>query len=247
MNKEAMIARFEAEMSKVQRPGMDKLMEYIRKSDFYTAPASTRFHLSAEVGLLRHSLSVLDAMRGMLCWNNVEQGWEYHVAAKRLDIWKDETVILVSLLHDICKTYFYTVSYRNAKNDKGKWEKVPYFTVKDRMPLGHGAKSAMIAKQYIPLTNAEMYAIWWHMGYCDTQDTLTLNNALDQYPIIWALHTADVMASHYMEADTANRELFAQPSQYTAGEFGERLETGEPEYQEAPDAPQGEGGSNDNV
>ena len=41
MNREANIARFEAELAKVQRPGMDKLLEYIRHSDFYTAPAST--------------------------------------------------------------------------------------------------------------------------------------------------------------------------------------------------------------
>ena len=64
MNTKSNIARFEEELGKVQRPGMDKLLEYIRKSDFYRAPASTKYHLSCEGGLLQHSLNVLDALRG---------------------------------------------------------------------------------------------------------------------------------------------------------------------------------------
>ena len=77
-----------------------------------------------------------------------------------------DSVIITALLHDICKTFFYTTSTRNAKNEKtGKWEKVPYYTVEDKMPLGHGSKSAMIIKQYMELTTEEMYAIWWHMGF----------------------------------------------------------------------------------
>lgn len=227
MDREQNIARFEAELSKVERPGIDRLLDYIRKSDFYTAPASTKYHLSCEGGLLRHSLNVLDALRGILTRNENEPphgGWDYMVAGKRLANFPDESVTIIALLHDICKTYFYQVSTRNAKNEKtGKWEKVPYYTVQDKMPLGHGAKSAMIIKQYINLTNPEMYAIWWHMGYTDTSDSLSLTNAIESYPIIWALHTADMMASHMMEAEGSNKEMFINsvPAPVSAGAWAD--------------------------
>ena len=215
MDRQALINRFEAELGKVQRPGVDTLLEYIRRSDFYTAPASTKYHLSCEGGLLQHSLNVLDALRGILVRNNdcpPHGGWDYMVAGRTLDNFPDESVTIVALLHDICKTYFYTVGTRNAKNEKtGKWEKVPYYTVQDKMPLGHGAKSAMIIKQYIELTTPEMYAIWWHMGYTDTSDTLSLTNAIEAYPVIWTLHTADMMASHMMEAEGGNKDRFLAP------------------------------------
>lgn len=77
MENKKLIERFETELAKVDRPGADKLLAYIRKSDFYTAPASTRFHLSCPGGLLQHSLNVLDALRGLLSWNECSQEWEY--------------------------------------------------------------------------------------------------------------------------------------------------------------------------
>ncbi len=209
MNVQALVNTFEAEMSKVNRTGVNSLMTYIRKSDFYTAPASTRYHLSCEGGLLQHSLNVLNALRGLLA--PLEEGkWAYRVAMKQVDVVSDESVIVMALLHDICKTHFYSVSTRNVKNETtGKWEKAPFYTVDDKMPLGHGAKSAMIVKQYMQLTSKEMYAIWWHMGFADNADALTLANALEKYPIIWALHTADMMASHMIENNAGNRECFA--------------------------------------
>ena len=147
MNREANIARFEAELDKVQRPGMGLLLEYIRHSDFYTAPASTKYHLSCEGGLLQHSLNVLDALRGLLMKEpdgkdeagNPKVKYHYVVADKFVATFPQDSVIITALLHDICKTFFYTTSTRNAKNEKtGKWEKVPYYTVEDKMPLGHG-------------------------------------------------------------------------------------------------------------
>lgn len=213
-NKAELIARFEAEMARVKRPGVDKLMDYIRKSDFYTAPASTKFHLSCESGLLQHSLNVLDALRGLLDENQVnEDGTEmrfYIVAGHPIIQISDESLIIIALLHDICKTYFYSTSTRNVKNEKtGKWEKVPFYTVNDLMPLGHGPKSAMLVKNYIKLTSEEMYAIWWHMGFTDQNtDTLSLTAAIQKYPIIWALHTADMMASSFMEDKDGNKDGF---------------------------------------
>lgn len=203
------ITRFEAEMAEVHREGVDKLMEYIRKSDFYSAPASTKYHLSVNGGLLQHSLNVLDALRGLLQWNEDGGNWDYIAAGHVIASVPNESVTIMALLHDICKTHFYTVSTRNVKNDKtGVWEKMPFFTIDDKMPLGHGDKSAMIIKQYMNLTNAELYAIWWHMGISDGGDIRQFGQAIDKYPIVYALHTADMLASHFMEANEANRPPF---------------------------------------
>lgn len=248
MNREANIARFEAELDKVQRPGMGLLLEYIRRSDFYTAPASTHYHLSCEGGLLQHSLNALDALRGLLMKEpdgkdeagNPKVKYHYVVADKFAATFPQDSVIITALLHDICKTFFYTTSTRNAKNEKtGKWEKVPYYTVEDKMPLGHGSKSAMIIKQYMELTTEEMYAIWWHMGFTGSTgtDTATISQAIDKHPLIWALHTADMMASHFMEGEKGNLDAFADPAPESAGEYADApaaAEDGEPVFHDAP-------------
>jgi len=236
MNIDKNITRFELELNKVQRPGMDKLLEYIRGSDFYRAPASTKYHLACPGGLLQHSLNVLDALRGLLQWNNVEKHWEYHTACKIVDIIPDDGVIMMALLHDICKTHFYSTSTRNQKNERtGQWEKVPFYTVNDMMPLGHGAKSAMIVKQYTTLTSQEMYAIWHHMGMTGNyENDIAVGKSIEMYPAVLALQTADMMASKFMEGEKENRKLFSEPSQAIAGDFGEDIGTGEPEFEEAP-------------
>lgn len=234
MNIEKNIARFEAELAKVQRPGMDKLLEYIQKSDFYKAPASTRYHLSVPGGLLQHSLNVLDALRSILIQRPDGDGWLYTVGGTTVAEVPEESVIITALLHDICKTHFYTVSTRNAKNEKtGKWEKVPYYTVDDKMPLGHGSKSAMIIKQYMELTSPEMYAIWHHMGFTDGADPLTVGQAIDKYPFVLALQTADMMASHFMEATGDNAPAFKSAAE-SAGEYADQPTTGEPNFEDAP-------------
>jgi len=236
MNIENNIARFEAELAKVQRPGMDKLLEYIQKSDFYKAPASTKYHLACPGGLLQHSLNVLDALRGLLSWRS-DGNWEYRAAGKVVDTIPDDSVIMMALLHDICKTHFYGTSTRNVKNETtGRWEKVPFYTVNDMMPLGHGPKSAMIIKQYTTLTSQELYAIWHHMGFNGNYENDTaVGKSIEMYPAVLALQTADMMASKFMEDEKANRELFSEPSQATAGNFGEDTPpTGEPAVEESP-------------
>lgn len=233
MNIQENIARFEAELAKVNRPGMDKLLAYIRKSDFYKAPASTKYHLSCEGGLLQHSLNVLDALRGILL-PTPDGEFYYRVAGNAVATIPQDSVIIIALLHDICKTYFYTTSWRNAKNEQtGKWEKVPFFTVKDRMPLGHGDKSVMIIKQYIDLTTPEMYAIWHHMGFTDNADFQTVTNAIDQFPIIWAMHTADMMASRFMEDEAGNKDAFADPEPGSAGSWADNPSADPGAFQEA--------------
>ena len=235
MNIENNIAHFEAELAKVQRPGMDKLLEYIQKSDFYKAPASTKYHLACPGGLLQHSLNVLDALRGLLSWRS-DGNWEYRAAGKVVDTIPDDSVIMMALLHDICKTHFYGTSTRNVKNDTtGRWEKVPFYTVNDMMPLGHGPKSAMIIKQYTTLTSQEMYAIWHHMGMNGNyENDNAVGKSIEMYPAVRALQTADMMASRFMEGEKENVELFADPAPQSAGEYADNPATGEPAFEEAP-------------
>jgi hypothetical protein len=235
MNIENNIARFEAELAKVKRPGMDKLLEYIQKSDFYKAPASTKYHLACPGGLLQHSLNVLDALRGLLSWRS-DGNWEYRAAGKVVDTIPDDSVIMMALLHDICKTHFYGTSTRNVKNETtGRWEKVPFYTVNDMMPLGHGPKSAMIIKQYTTLTSQEMYAIWHHMGMNGNyENDNAVGKSIEMYPAVLALQTADMMASRFMEGEKENVELFADPAPQSAGEYADNPATGEPTFEEAP-------------
>lgn len=239
MERQNLIKRFEDEMAKVARPGADKLMDYIRKSDFYTAPASTKFHLACEGGLLLHSLNVLDALRSILTYSDTDKKWKYRVAGKEAAAIPDESVTITALLHDICKTYFYSTSTRNVKNEKtGKWEKAPYYTVDDKMPLGHGAKSAMIIKQYMELDSMEMYAIWHHMGFTgDFENDTCVGAAITKYPLVLALQTADMMASRIMEAETDNKPLFIpadRPAPMEAGkDAAAPVQEDEVDFQEA--------------
>lgn len=139
-------------------------------------------------------------------------------------------------------TYFYGTSTRNVKNEQtGRWEKVPFYTVNDRMPLGHGPKSAMIIKQYINLTNQELYSIWHHMGFNGDRDNdAAVGQSIEQYPAVLALQTADMMASRFMESEQENRELFTDhPAPDTAGEWADAPVTGEPDFQEAPSLMEG--------
>ena len=235
------IARFETELAKVQRPGIDKLLEYIQKSDFYKAPASTKYHLAVPSGLLQHSLNVLDALRGLLSWRS-DGVWEYRAAGKVVDTIPDDSVIMMALLHDICKTHFYGTSTRNVKNDTtGRWEKVPFYTVNDMMPLGHGPKSAMIIKQYTTLTSQELYAIWHHMGMNGNyENDNAVGKSIEMYPAVLALQTADMMASRFMEGEKENLELFADaPAPASADELADNPTNEAPAFEEAPPLSEG--------
>ena len=177
-------------LQSVQREGMDKLLTYIEKTDFFKAPASTRFHGNYEGGLLEHSLNV------------------YHLLKEKLshkpysDIVKpsDETIILITLLHDFCKANYYTVDYRNRKNEDGVWIKEPYYTVNDTIPYGHGEKSVMMITEYMKLTNEEKYAIRWHMGYTEPKEQYnTIGLAFSKYPIALLTHEADLEATYFFD------------------------------------------------
>lgn len=198
------IERFESLLLSCGRDGMDKLIEFIRKSDFYTAPASTRYHNCHEGGLLEHSLNVYDC----LCSKKKSGIWQ-----SILDQTSDESMIIIALLHDFCKTYTYEIEYKNKKvySDHGKksdsngrfdWETVPGYTVNDRFPYGHGEKSVMMIEQFIKLVPFERYAVRWHMGFTEPKESWnTLSSAIRMYPLILAMHEADLEATYLLEKE----------------------------------------------
>lgn len=178
---------------KIHRDGADKLLDFLEnKSDFFTCPASTRYHNAFEGGLLRHSLNVYKCLCAYMERQRVKD--EYGLTAS------DETIAVVALLHDICKVNFYRTSYRNAKNEKtGQWEKVPYYEIHDTLPYGHGEKSVYMVSGFIRLTREEAMAIRWHMGFSGTEDKNQVGRALEMFPLAFALSVADMEASYFLE------------------------------------------------
>lgn len=177
----------------VKREGIDKLISYLEKSTFFTDPCSTRFHLCCEGGLVKHSLNVYDCL----------------IAKRENFIWKpvlgkisDESLIIMALLHDLCKIGSYDIEMRNKKID-GEWVQVPTYVYSDKaMCYGHGEGSAMMANSFIKLTANESHAIRWHMGaYVGQQDWNTYNRALKRFPVVLALHEADQEASVLLESE----------------------------------------------
>lgn len=181
--------------SNIKRAGADKLLDYLLsdKSDFFTAPSSTRFHGSHEGGLVEHSINVYNCLKDYLSRENTKTlyGMNY----------SDETIALVSLLHDLCKINFYEVDYRNAKNDKGVWEKVPYYKINDQLPYGHGEKSVYIISGFMRLSREEAFAIRYHMGFSNTDDKLSVGKAFEMFPLAFALSVADMEATYFIEKE----------------------------------------------
>lgn len=177
----------------IKREGADKLLDFLEnKSDFFTAPASTRYHNAFEGGLLRHSLNVYKCLVAYLERGRVKDMYKLEASA--------ETAAIVALLHDLCKVNIYRVSYRNSKNDKtGQWEKVPYYEIHDTLPYGHGEKSVYMISGFMRLTREEAMAIRWHMGFSGNEDKNTIGRALEKYPLAFALSVADMEASYFLE------------------------------------------------
>lgn len=177
----------------ITREGSDKLLEYLTssKSDFFTAPASTRYHSAYAGGLAQHSLNVYHCMKDYMARERVAQ--VYGLTAS------EETIAVTALLHDICKVNFYKTDYRNSKNDQGVWEKVPYYTIDDKLPYGHGEKSVYIISGFMRLSRDESLAIRYHMGFSGNEDKNSVGRAFELFPLAFALSTADMEASYFLE------------------------------------------------
>ena len=180
--------------STVTREGADKFLEYLtEKTDFFTAPASTRYHGSYEGGLLEHSLNVYECLCDYVKHSKFckKYGFEF----------SEESLAIVALLHDVCKTNFYKTEMRNVKKD-GVWVPVPYYTIEDNLPYGHGEKSVYILSGFMKLSRDEAFAIRYHMGFSGPEDINTVSSAFEMFPLAFALNVADSEAAYFVEGKT---------------------------------------------
>ncbi len=179
------------------RPGIENLITYLQETDFFTAPASTKYHGAYEGGLAEHSLHV---------WHILQEKNNYYSLGL-----KPETIGITALLHDLCKINFYTRDTKNVlkgKKDNGygklvnDWQEEEVWVCKDQFPVGHGEKSVITALKFIQLTDLEIAMIRWHMGGYEPKDSYRdMGNAVEMYPFVVALQTADMESSHLLDLE----------------------------------------------
>ena len=175
----------------VAREGGERLLSWLAGTDFFTAPASTKYHCACECGLVQHSINVYKVLRGKY----FEEGDS------------EESFALCGLLHDVCKAQFYKISTKNVKNEETRqWEKKPFYSVEDAFPYGHGEKSVFLIERFVRLKPAEAMAVRWHMGGFDDSvrgGSFALSVAFDRYPLAVKLHLADLEATYLREHGTS--------------------------------------------
>lgn len=180
--------RFLSEFDKyIKRDGATDLRTWLLATDFFTAPASTKYHGCHESGLCEHSVYVFDQLVRLLrAYPDIKTN--------------GETAAIISLLHDICKIDCYKVDYRNAKDEHGSWQQVPYYAWDEKFPYGnHGAKSVFLISRFMRLNDIEAIAIQCHMGNDGGQFSMT--DTYRQYPLAWLLHVADEAATYIDEKE----------------------------------------------
>ena len=183
-----------------KRKGIENLIQWLDNSDFKVAPASTRYHSNHEGGLLEHSLNV------------------YNECIRQKDLIKlfnipQDTLIITSLLHDICKVNYYKMDVRNVKKN-GAWVQEPYYTVDDMFPMGHAEKSIIIAQQFIQLSEVEIAMIRAHMGGFVSDNYFTPSAVYNKYPEAIVLHNADLIATYVLESPGMLEEFKEHLDQY---------------------------------
>ena len=153
------------------------------------------FHGAYVGGLCDHSVNVYHCLREYLERERVKElyGLEYG----------EESIAIAALLHDVCKIGCYKTGTRNVKGPDGKWQAVPTFFYEDNLPYGHGEKSVYILSGFMRLTREEAMAIRWHMGFSGGEDARLVGQALQQYPLAFALSVADMEATYFLENEEA--------------------------------------------
>ena len=178
--------------SNIKREGASKLRQYLLSSNFFTSPASTRYHCAYEGGLCEHSVNVYKRLLA-----NVKNDYGDNYEA----VISNESIAIVSLLHDLCKIDFYKQDVRNVK-ENGVWVQKPYYVKDEQLPYGHGEKSVYIVNGFIRLTREEALAINWHMGGFDARvkgGDGSISEAFSKYPLIVLLHVSDLEATYLDE------------------------------------------------
>ena len=176
----------------ITREGSDKLLDYICQSDFFLAPASARYHSSYDGGLAQHSINVYHCLKDYMSRQRVKDTYKLNAS--------DETIAIVSLLHDLCKIGCYKAGVRNVK-ENGAWKQVPTYNFEDPMPYGHGEKSVYIINGYMRLSREEAFAIRYHMGFSGAEEANMVGKGFAMFPLAFALSTADMEATYFLEGE----------------------------------------------
>ena len=178
----------------IHRDGIDRLLAWLDKTDFFIAPASTKFHGNYPGGLCEHSINVYEQLMALI--HMYYPGDEITEELK-------ESAAVSALFHDLCKANFYTSYMKNVKNDEtGRWEKVMAYKIEEKVPLGHSQKSVIILQQFMKLNLDEIYAIMAHMGGFDTSvkgGEYYVGTIFGKSKLALLLHMADLVASNLME------------------------------------------------
>lgn len=170
----------------IKREGLEDLLCWLERADFYTAPASTKYHGSYAGGLCQHSLDV------------------FHYALRVCKLYDGEinleSLAVATLFHDLCKVNFYKIDERNQKVN-GEWVKVPFYTIEEKFSFGgHGSKSVYLAQWFMKLKQEEAVAINCHMGFSSGPDAVRdVGNAYEQFPLAWIVHVADEAATYLLD------------------------------------------------
>ena len=192
-NKEASKQRFiQLAKENIKREGIDKLLEYLQRTDFFDAPASAKFHSVYNGGLCDHSLNVYNRYIANL-QNEYGKDWQNKISL--------ESATIIALFHDICKVDYYKQDVKNVK-EEGVWVQKPYFKVEDNLPYGHGEKSVYIVNGFLRLTREEAMAINWHMGGFDSRvrgGFYGLDQVFYTYPTALIFHLSDIQATYLDE------------------------------------------------
>lgn len=187
----------------IHREGIDKLLDYLEnKTDFFTAPSSTSFHLNEDGGLCRHSLNVHDVAMKL-----VEQVYAPSMPFETSPFSEEisqESLAIATLFHDLCKTKIYRKTERWRKNAEGRWESYSGYEIQDEFPFGHGEKSCIILGWFLRLKQDELLAIRWHMGMFEmgeqgSSTRFAFRSALERSPLVVVLHTADMLSANLLE------------------------------------------------
>ena len=193
------VLTFENLLLSTNREGIDTVIEFVKGTDFYTAPASSKSHSNYPGGLLDHSLSVYalaDKYKDVIISEKPEL----------IDKLKDESIIITSLLHDICKTCLYVQTNKFKKDaSTGSWVSYLGYELNDTFPIGHGEKSVIMLQNIgLTLYPDEMLAIRYHMGmYDDSNSSLKQAqfSASKLTPLVPILQMADFTSSSMMEIE----------------------------------------------
>lgn len=190
----------------IQREGLEDLLKYlVEKTDFFTAPSSSKFHMNEDGGLCAHSLNVfltaLGVHQHMLTMsekNGVDMG---------VNKITRENIAVSTLFHDVCKTNLYKKVEKWKKDDANRWVPYPGYELNDELPLGHGEKSCLIVHRFMKLYKDEMLAIRWHMGMFDMGEQgaplrFAFYKALDVSPLVAIVHASDFLATNCFEPTT---------------------------------------------